>query len=98
LHASTIYYWCDDLLKLNTRVAWVSLPLMRIRMGEALKSKIQRFPATLHNTGWMHHWPVRHGCFEAIAIFDPVDVDEANSHIASPYHSLDWHVQSYCWR
>jgi len=34
---------------------------------------------------------VCHGSFEAIPILDPVDVEEAYSHIALRYHSVQWH-------
>jgi hypothetical protein len=40
---------------------------------------------------------VCHGSIEAILILDPLDVEEAYSHIASCYYSVQWHVQSHGW-
>jgi len=95
LHHGTIYYGCEEMLELNTGGAWASRPITIIRPLAAQISQIQWLMATLHNTGWMDHCQVRHGCFEAILILDPVDVQEAYGHIASRYHSLQWHVWSY---
>jgi hypothetical protein len=41
---------------------------------------------------------VCHGSIEAIPILDPVNVQESSSHIASRYHSIQWHVWSHGWR
>jgi hypothetical protein len=41
---------------------------------------------------------VCHGSVEAISILNPLDVEEAYSHIASRYHSVQRHVQSHGWR
>jgi len=70
-HDSTNNYGCEDKLELHTAVAWASLPIVRIHLWVAFKSKIQQLLATLHNTGSMHHYPVCHGSFKAIPIFDP---------------------------
>jgi len=98
LHCSNTYYGCEDMLELDTGVAWASLIITRIQPWVAPTSKIQWLLATLHNTGWMDHGQVRHWSFEAIPILDPVDVEEDYSHIASCYHSVQWHVPSHGWR
>jgi len=95
---STTNYGCEDTLELNTGVVWAILPITRIHPQVAPKSNIQRLPTTLHVTGWMDHCSVHHGSFDAIPILDPVDVEEAYSHIPSRYRSLQWHVRSYGWR
>jgi len=46
----------------------------------------------------MDHCKVCDGSVEAISILDPVDVEEAYSHIASHHHSIQRHVQSHGWR
>jgi len=46
----------------------------------------------------MDYCQVSHGSIQAIPILDPVDVEEAYSHIASLDHSLQWHVWSHGWR
>jgi len=38
---------------------------------------------------------VCHGNVEAISILDPLDVEEAYSHIASRHHSVQQHVRSH---
>jgi len=83
------------MMELDTGVAWASLPITRISPQVAPKSKILRLSATLHNTGWMDHCQVRYGHFEVILILDPVDVEEAYSHIAWHYQSVQWHDPSY---
>jgi hypothetical protein len=40
---------------------------------------------------------VCHGRIVAISILDPLDVQEAYSHIASHYHSVKRHVRSHEW-
>jgi len=62
------------------------------------KIQIYRLPATLHITRWMDDCHLCLGSIEAIPILDPVDVEEAHSHIASRYHSGQWHVWSHRWR
>jgi len=94
--SSTKYGW-EDTFKYNTGVAWVSLLITRIHLWVAPESKIQWLPATLHNKGWIDHHQVGDQSFEAIPILDPVDVEGAYGHIASLYHSLQWHVQSHGW-
>jgi len=94
----TIYYGCDDWLELNTGVALVSLPIMRIHLQVATNYNTLLLLATLHYTEWMDHCQVHRGSLEPILILDPVDVEAAFSHIASRYHSSWGHVQSYGWR
>ena len=36
----------------------------------------------------MDHCQLHHGSVEAIPILDPVEVEEAQAHISSRYHSL----------
>ena len=96
-HRGTTCYRCEDMLELDTGVAWASLPITRIRPPVAPTSKIQWLPASLHNTAWIDHCQVRHGSFEAIPILDTGDIEQAYSHIASRYHCLQWHVWSYGW-
>jgi len=59
------------------------------------KINIFRLPATLHNTSWIDDCQVCHGSIEGIPILDPVDVEVAYSHIASRYHSIQWHEWSH---
>jgi len=96
-HRATTDSGSDDLLELDTGVAWVSPPSMRIHQCVAPTSKIQWLLATLLNTGRMDHCQVPHWSFGVILILDLVDVEEAYSHIALRYYSLQWHVQSYAW-
>jgi len=95
LHCSTTDDSCEDRLRLDPRVAGVSLPIMRIHSLGNPKSKIQLVPATRYNPGWMGDCQVWDGSFEASPILDPVDVEEVFSHIASGDHNLPWHVRSY---
>jgi len=97
-HCTTTRYGCQDMLEVNIGVAWARLPITRILPRVALESQIQRIPTPLHNTGWMDHCQVCDGCFEGIQILDTVDFIEAYGYIASYYHSIEWHVQSYGWR
>jgi len=92
-HCRTSDYGCEDRLELKIGVARARLPITGIHQWEALKSIIQRLPATLHNTGWMDDCQVCHGSIEGIPILDPVDVEEAYSHITLRYHSVKWHVR-----
>jgi len=87
-NCSTTNQGCQDMLELDSRVAWASLPIMRFHSHVAPKSKIQQLLATLHNTGWMDCCQVCDGSFEVILILDPVDVEEAFIHIASCDHSV----------
>jgi len=98
LHPSTTFYGYEDTLELDTAVRWVSILITRIHPSVAPKSNIQWLPATLHSTGGMDDYAVRHGSFEAIRLLDPVDVEQAYSHIASRPNSLQWHIRSYGWR
>jgi len=51
----TTYYRCEDTLELDTRVTWASLPITRINLRAAAKSKIQQLLVSLHNTEWTDH-------------------------------------------
>jgi len=97
-HRGTSDYKCMDTLELTTRIAWLHLPIMGIDMRVAPRSRIRWLPATLHNTRCINHCEIFLGSVEGIPILDPVDVEETYSHIASRYHSLQWHVWSYGWR
>jgi len=96
-HPSTSYHQYQGKLELDTGIAWASLLNTRIHLRMAPKSKIQWFRATLHNPGWMDHCQVHRGSFEAIPILDLLDVEEADSHIASRYQSVQSHVWSHGW-
>jgi len=97
LHYSSSDYGCEDTLELYTGVARAHLPFTGIHTRVASKPKIQWVPATIHNSGWMDNCQVCHGSIEAISKLDPLDVEEAYSHIASRYHSVQWHVRSHEW-
>jgi len=97
-HHHTTNYGCQDIVELDSRVAWASLPISRIHPQVAPTSKMQWLLSSLHNTGWQDVAQVCHGSFEAILILDPVNVEEEYSHIASRYHCLQWHVSSCGWR
>ena len=90
-------YGCEDTLQLYTVVAWASLPNTGIHTGVALKSETQWLPATFHNSRWMDHCEICRRSMDATSILDPVDVEEAYSHIASRYHSVQWYVRSHGW-
>jgi len=92
---STSNYGCEDTLELYSGVAQAGLPITGIHTRVASKPKIRWIPATIHNSGWMDDCQVCHCSIEAISILDPLDVDEAFSHIASSYHSVRWHVRSH---
>jgi len=94
-HHRTTNYECEDMLELETGVSQAGLPITRIHTRVAAKSKLHWIPATLHYSEQMEHWKVCHGSVEAIPILDPVDVEEAYSHLASQYHSIQWHVRSH---
>jgi len=91
-------YGREDPLELDPGVARARLPITWIHMQLAWKLKMLRLPATLHNSRWMDYREVYHGSVETIPILDPVDVEEAYSHIASQYPSVQWYVRSYGWR
>jgi len=97
-HCSTFDYGCEDTLDLYTGVARARLPFTGIHTRVASKPKIQWILAAIYNSGWMDDCQVCHGSIEAISILDPLDVEEAYSHIASRYHIIQWHVRSHGWR
>jgi len=94
-HRGTTNYGCEDMVELNSGVAQARLPITGSHMWVALESKIHWLPATFHNSRWVDHCEVCHESIEAISILDPVDVEEAYSHITSCCHSVQWHVQSH---
>jgi len=94
-HCGTTDYGCEDMVELDTGVDRACLPIMGTHMRVAPKSKIHWLPATFHNSRWANHCEVYHGSIEAILILDPMNVKEAYSHIASRYHSVQWHVWSH---
>jgi len=96
-HCGTTRFGCEETLEFETGVALSSLPIMSSHPRVAPEFKIQRIPATLHTTAWMDHCQVHHGSFDAIPILDHVEVEEEYGHIASCYHTLQWHVRSYGW-
>jgi len=94
-HCSTSDYGCEDTLELYSGVARAHLQIARIHTRLASNPKIRWILATIHNSGWMDDCQVCHGSIEDILILDPLDVKEAYSWIASPYHSVQWHVRSH---
>jgi len=90
-------YACEDTIEHHTGVTRAGLPIMGIDTWVASKSKIHWILATFHNSRWMDDCEVCHGSIEAISILHPVDVEETYSHIASCYHSVQWHVWSHGW-
>jgi len=96
-HCGTSDYGCEDTLELYTGVTQPRLPLKEIHPRVASIPKIRSISAISHNSGWMHDCQVCHGCVEAISILDHLDVEEAYSHIASWYHSVQRHVRSHGW-
>ena len=94
-YCSTPDYGCEDTLELNPGVARARLPITGIHTRVASKPKIRWIQATIHNPGLMDNCHVCHGSVEVISILDPLDVEEAYSHIASRSHSVQWHVQSH---
>jgi len=94
-HCSTSDYGYEDTLELYTGVAQARLSFTGIHTRVASQPKIQRIPVIIHNSGWMDDSHVCHGTFEAIWVLDPLDVEEAYSHIASRFHSIQWHVRSH---
>ena len=81
-HCSTSDYGHEDTLQHYSGVARMYLPVTGIYTPVASKSKIRRIPATIHISGWMDDCQECHGSIEAISILDPLDVNEAYSHIA----------------
>jgi len=53
--------------------------------------------STVHNSAGMDHCQVRLGCFKAIPILDPVDVEKPYCYCALPHHCIQWHVWSHGW-
>jgi len=97
-HCGTSYYGCEDMLELYTGVAGARLPLTGIHPQVASKAKIHWISAIIHHSGWMDVCQVCHGSVQAISILDPLDVEEAYSHIASRCHSVQRHIRSHGWR
>jgi len=97
-HCSTSDYGCEDTLELYSGVARARLLLTGIHPWVASTPKIQRIPAAIHNSRRMDDCQVCHGSIAAISILDPLDVEEAYSHIASRHHSVQWDVRSHGWR
>jgi len=93
-HRGTSDYGGENTVELNTGVAWARLPITGIHTPVAPKSKQHWLPAPFHNSRWVDHCEVCHGCIEAILILNPADVQEAYSHIASCYHSVQCHVRT----
>jgi hypothetical protein len=96
-HCRTFDYRCEDTLALYTGVTQAGLPITGIHPWVASKPNIHRIPATVHNSRWVYNCEVSHGSIEAILILDPLEVQETYSHIASRYHSVQWHVWSHEW-
>jgi len=97
-HCSISDYGCEETLELYSGVARAGLPLPGIHPRVASEPKICLISATIYNSGWMDDFQVCHGSIEAISILDPLDVEEAYSHTASCYYSVQWHVRSHGWR
>jgi len=87
-HRGTTDTGCEDPVELNTGATGACLPIMGIHTRMAAKSIIHWLPATFHNSWCVDHCEICHGSIETISILDPVDVKEAYSHIASPFHSV----------
>jgi len=96
-HRSATNYGCENTLELDTGVPQACLPIMRIDAGGAYKPNIQRFPATLHHTGWVDHCQIWHGSSTAIPVLDPVDVETAYCYSPSRHQCLQSHVRSHGW-
>jgi len=92
---STPDFGSEDMLEHDSGVTQPGILITGIQARVASKSKIQCMLATLRNSGRMDHCEVCNGCVEAIPILDPVDVEEAYSHIASLDHSIKRHVRSH---
>jgi len=97
-HRRTSEYGCGDTLELYTGVAREHHPITGIHTWVAPTSKIQWISATPLHTRWMNHCEVCHRSVEALLIMGRVDVEEAYSHIASWYHSVEWLVWTHGWR
>jgi len=96
-HCSTSDYGWEDKFELYTGDTRACLPIVGIHTWMASQSKMHQIPATVHNSRWMDDCEVCHWSIEAIQILDPLDVEEAYSHIASCHHSVQWHVWSHGW-
>jgi len=91
-HCGTSYYRYGDTFELYTGVTRARLPLTGIHPRVASKPTIRWILAIIHSSGWMDDCHVCHGSVEAISLLDPLDVEEAYSHIASRHHSVQQHV------
>jgi len=92
---STSDYGCEDTLELYSGVSRARLLLTGIHPRVASEPKIHWISATIHNSGSMDACQLCHGSNEDISILDPLDVEEAYSHIASCYYCVHWHVRSH---
>jgi len=97
-HCPTSYNGCEDTLELYTGFTGANLPLTGIHLRVASKPKIRLISAIIHNSGWTDDCQVCDGSVEVISLLDPLDVEEAYSHIASRHHSVQRHVRSHGWR
>jgi len=94
---SNTNYGCDNTMEFDTGVAWGSLLITRNHLWVAQKSKIEWLLATNHIAGWIDPCQVCDGCFQAILILHPVDVEKANNYSASHHECVQWHVWSDGW-
>jgi len=94
----TTNFGCENTVGFDSGVASASLQITRNYPQVAQRSKLQWIPATLHNTGWMHHQQVIHIGFKAILILDSVVVKKTYGYSALHHHGLQWHVRPYGWR
>jgi hypothetical protein len=94
-YCSTINFECEDMLQLNTIVAWVNRPIARIHPRVAQESNVYWDPDTQHITGWLGYCQECHGRLKAVPILVPVDVEKAYHYIASPYNTTWWNVWSH---
>jgi len=98
MHRRSTYYGCKNTVEFDTRVAWASLPIMRIHHWVAQEPQIHWILATIQNTSWIDHCEVRDGSPKAVPILDLVDVEKVYSSSASYHECVQWHVRSYGWR
>jgi len=87
-HCGTSDYGCKDRLELYTGVTQAGLSITGIHTCVASQPNIHQIPVTVYNPGSVDGCEVCHGSIEAIPILDPVDVQEAYTHIASHYCSV----------
>jgi len=97
MHCSDSDYRCEGTLEVNTAVAQACQHITGIHKWVAPKSRIQWLLATFQYSRWLDHCELSHGGLEAMLILDPVDVEEAYSHIALCHHSMQWQVRSHGW-